>query len=74
MLERFLNSPRCRKSQTAIGWDEELCARYDAIAAEDHSEIATTAERSINENSWKLVQSTSGKNGTYGLTRRFPRS
>ena len=29
--------------QTAIGWDEELCAHYDAIAAEDHSYIATQA-------------------------------
>ena len=62
-LDRFLNSPRYRKSQTAIGWDEEFCARYDAIAAEHHSKIATQGERSRNENSWKVVLNTSGKNG-----------
>ena len=58
-LERFLNSPRYRKSQTAIGWDEELCARYDAITAHYHSKIVTVAERGRNENSWKLVLTTS---------------
>ena len=47
-------------SSIAIGWDEYYCARYDAIAAEDHSHIATQAERSRNEN-WKLVLNTSGK-------------
>ena len=51
ILDRFLNSPRYRKSQIAIGWDEEFVARCDAIAAEDHSYIATQAERSRNENS-----------------------
>ena len=56
-------SPRYRDSQTAIGWDEELCALYDAIAAEDHSSIATQAERSRNDNSSKLAQHSSGKNG-----------
>ena len=38
-------------------------AHYDAIAAEDRSYIATTAERSRNENSWKLVLNISEKNG-----------
>ena len=61
-LDRFLNNPRYRKSQTAIGWDEEFCAHH-AIAAEHHSEIATQGERSRNENSWKVVLNTSGKNG-----------
>ena len=46
-------------SQTSIGWDEDFCARYDAIAAEDHSYIGAQAERSRNENSWKLVLTTS---------------
>ena len=63
LLDRFLNSPRYRKSQTAIGWDEDFCARYDAVAAEDHSHIATQAERNRNKISWKLVLNTSGKNG-----------
>ena len=43
-LDRFLNSPRYRASLTAIGWDEDFGARYDAIAAEDHSYIASQAE------------------------------
>ena len=63
ILDRLLKSPRYRKSQTDIGWDEEVCARYDATAAEDHFYIATQAERSRNENSCKLVLNTSGKNG-----------
>ena len=58
MLDRFLDSLSYRKSQTTIGWDEEFC-----VAAEDHSHIATTAERSRNENSWNLVLDTSGKHG-----------
>ena len=37
ILDRFLSSLRYRESQINIGWDEEFCARYDAIAAEDHS-------------------------------------
>ena len=63
ILDRFLKSPRWRKLQTDVGWDEDICARYDAIAVEDHSYIATQAERSRNDTSWKLVPNTSGKNG-----------
>ena len=63
ILDRFLKSPRYQKSQTDIGWDEEFCARYDTIAAEDLSSIATQAERSRNVNSWKLVPKTSVRNG-----------
>ena len=62
ILDRFLNSPRCRQSQSAIGWDEDLCSVY-ATAAEDHSYIATQAERRRNENSGKLVLNTSGRKG-----------
>ena len=62
-IGQISEQPRYRNSQTAIGWDESVCARNDAIAAEDHSKIATTAERSRNENSWKLVVNTSCKNG-----------
>ena len=55
ILDRFLNSPRYRESQINIGWNEEHCARYDAIAAEDHSYIATASERFRRENScWCL--------------------
>ena len=49
--------------KTNIGWDEEHCALYDAIATEDHSEIATAAERIRRENAWVLVLNSSGPNG-----------
>ena len=62
-LDRFLNSPRCRDSQTNVGWDEFFCAAYDVIASEDHSCIATRWERSRNENSWELVLDSGGANG-----------
>ena len=63
ILDRFLNSPRYRDSQTNIGWDENTCAAYDVIASEDHSYIVTRWERNRNENSWKLVLNSEGANG-----------
>ena len=48
--------PTHRESQIAIGWDEEFCARYDAIAKGDRSYVATAEERKRRENSWVLVQ------------------
>ena len=58
-----LNCFRCRESQINIGWNEEHCARYDAIAAEDHSHIATASERFRRENAWVLVLDSSGPHG-----------
>ena len=63
ILDRFLNTLRCRESQTNIGCDEEHCARYDAIAAEDHTFVATAAERFRREDGWVLVLNISGPNG-----------
>ena len=63
ILDRFLNSPRYRESQINIGRDEEHHARQDAIAAEDHSYIATVSERFRRENVWVLVLNISGPNG-----------
>ena len=63
ILVRFLKSPRYRQSQIVIGWTEEHCARLDEIAAEDHSYIATAAERIRRENTWVFVLSSSGPNG-----------
>ena len=62
-LERFLNDPVCRESQSNIGWDENTCNTYDEIAKEDHSSVATRGERSRNENSWRLVLNAQGANG-----------
>ena len=52
-----------RQSQLDIGWTEDHCARLDEIAAEDHSYIATAAERARRENTWVLVLDSSGPNG-----------
>ena len=46
--------------QINIGWDGEHCKRYDAIAAKDHSCIATSAERNRRE---MLALNSSGPNG-----------
>ena len=43
ILDRFLNGPRYRESHINIGRDEEHYAPEDAIAAEDHSKIATAS-------------------------------
>ena len=63
ILDRFLKSLRYRKSQLNIGWNEEFCARYDAIAVEDHSCIATASERLRCEHTWVLVLNSSGPDG-----------
>ena len=47
--DRFLICTSYRQSQLDIGWTEDHCARLDDIAAEDHSCIATAAERARRE-------------------------
>ena len=58
MLDRFLNSPRYRASQTEHGWTEELCAKYDAPALEDHSYTYTAWEHGRLASTWKLQSKT----------------
>ena len=70
MIRSMGNTERYRESQLAIGWDEELCARYDEIALEDHSYVATKAERSRHENSWKNVLHSSGPNGNAATVKK----
>ena len=60
--DRFLRCPIHRQSQLNIGWSEEHCARLDDIAAEDHSHIATAAERARRENTWVLMLVSSAMN------------
>ena len=57
-------SHRYRQSLIDIGWTEEHCARWDKIAAEDHSFFATAAERIRRENTQVLVLNISGLNGS----------
>ena len=61
--DRCLNCPICRQSQLNIGCTEEHCQKLDEIAAEDHSYVATTAERARRENTRVLVLNSSGPNG-----------
>ena len=37
ILDRFLKSPRYRKSQEEHGWNETKCAEMDKLAEEDHT-------------------------------------
>ena len=54
ILDRFLNSPRYRASQTEHGWTEDLCAKYDAPALEDHSYTYTAWEHRRRASTWKF--------------------
>ena len=60
---RFLKCPIFDDHSWTWGWTEDHCARLEEIAAEDHSNIATAAERARRENTWVLVLSSSGPNG-----------
>ena len=71
LLVRFLKSPRYRESQINIGWTEDHCARLDEIAAEDHSNIASAAERARRENAWVLVLNSSGPNSPMNQREDF---
>ena len=63
MRDGFLRCPIHRQTQLDVGWTEDHCARLDEIAPEDHSYIATVAERARCENTWVLVLDSSGPNG-----------
>ena len=61
--DRFLRCPIYRQSQLNIGWTEDHCKRLDEIADEDHSYVATAAERARRENTWVFVLNSFGPNG-----------
>ena len=63
ILDRFLKCHIYRQSQLDIGETVDHCARLDETAAEDHSYIATAAERARRENTWILVLNSSVPNG-----------
>ena len=44
-LDRFPNQDSNRPSLIAIGWDGETCKRMDKLAPEDHTYVATYAQR-----------------------------
>ena len=60
ILDRWNNDGKYRKSLSDIVWTEEQTIRYDAIALEAHSCVATQQERSQNEKSWTLSLNAEG--------------
>ena len=63
MLDRFQRCPIYRASQFAVPWDEDLCARYDEIAQEDHSYEYSAKEHERLASSWRIHLNSCGKNG-----------
>ena len=45
ILERWHNGDEYRESLSLIGWTEQQIIEYDRIALENHSYVATSAER-----------------------------
>ena len=64
ILDRFLNSrPRFRASHVEHWWTEQLCAKYGALAREDHSNTYTTRELQRIASTSTIHLISSGKNG-----------
>ena len=63
ILDRFLNTPRYRASQTVHGWTEEMCAKCDARAQEDHSNTDTAWEHQRLASNWKIQLNGPGPSG-----------
>ena len=62
-MERWNKSDAYRKSLSDIGLDEEQNIQHDELAFEDHSYIATPAERARNEKHWVLSLNKEGVQG-----------
>ena len=58
----FLHCCNCPKSegeagilsQMATGWTEEACLRMNALAAEGHSHVSTSAQQKRHDNLWRI--------------------
>ena len=61
--DRFLRDPVYRESQLAIGWSEQKCKEWDALAKEDHTYKLTPEERRRYKGHWYLTLNKEGKNG-----------
>ena len=60
MLDRFLKSPRYRKSQEEHGWDEAKCAEMDRLAQEESAYKLTRSEYLRYSSIWCLQLNKSG--------------
>ena len=66
----FLHCCNCSKSdgeagilsQMATGWTEATCLRMNALAAEGHSHVATSAEQKRHDNLWRISLNCSRSN------------
>ena len=54
ILARWLSNDRYRKSLSDIGWTEKGIMLFDRIVLENHSFVATKAERIRNSEHWIL--------------------
>ena len=63
MLDRFLKSPRQRKSQEEHGWDEAKCTEMGKLAQEDHTYKLTRSEYLRCSSTWCLQLNSSGSIG-----------
>ena len=71
ILDRWNNDDKYRKSSSDFWWTGEPIIQYDEIALGDHSYVATKAERSRNEKSWKLSLNAEGKQGPLNQRSEF---
>ena len=60
ILDRFLKSPRHRKSQEEHGWDEAKCAEMGRLGQEDHTYKLTRSEYLRCSSTWCLQLNSSG--------------
>ena len=74
ILERWHDDDKYRKSLSVIGWTEEQIIQYDAIALDDHSNVATWQERGRNGKSWNFSWNAEGIQGPLNQRRDFNRS
>ena len=62
ILDRFLRSPRYRKSQEEFGWDEAECAETDKLTQEHYTYKLTESECLRYSSNWCLQLNSSGSN------------
>ena len=60
ILERWHNDDKYRKSLSSIGWTKEHLMLHDKIALENHSHVATKAERIQDSTHWILTLNQDG--------------
>ena len=60
-----------RKSLSEIGWTDEHVMLYDRIALENHSYVATRAERIRNSEQWILELNQDGAQQTLNQRHEF---